>query len=228
MSFIGPILACALLGYSIGCINPAYILSRIKGFDIRNTGSGNAGASNATIAMGKKAGLFCAIFDIFKAYLTVKISVRLYPLLRLAGIIAGVCCILGHMFPIFMNFQGGKGLASLGGMLLAYNAKVFISLLVVELIVVLVTDYICVVPTSGSLLFLMYLITEGALLAITFAPVVYVIIIKHKENFRRIKYGIEAKVSYLWNKTAELKRLQDNWDKLTDEERESFDNSFVI
>lgn len=46
--------------------------------------------------------------------------------------------------------------------------------------------------------------------------------------FRRIKYGIEAKVSYLWNKTAELKRLQDNWDKLTDEERESFDNSFVI
>ena len=228
MSFIGPILACALLGYSIGCINPAYILSRIKGFDIRNTGSGNAGASNATIAMGKKAGLFCAIFDIFKAYLTVKISVRLYPLLRLAGIIAGVCCILGHMFPIFMNFQGGKGLASLGGMLLAYNAKVFISLLVVELIVVLVTDYICVVPTSGSLLFLMYLITEGALLAITFAPVVYVIIIKHKENFRRIKYGIEAKVSYLWNKTAELKRLQDNWDKLTDEECESFDNSFVI
>lgn len=52
--------------------------------------------------------------------------------------------------------------------------------------------------------------------------------VKHKENFRRIKYGIEAKVSYLWNKTAELKRLQDNWDKLTDEERESFDNSFVI
>ena len=228
MSIICSILVCALLGYAIGCLNPAYALSRIKGFDIRDTGSRNAGASNATIAMGKKAGLFCALFDIFKAYLAVKISIRLYPLLRLAGIIAGVCCILGHMFPIFMNFQGGKGLASLGGMLLAYNAKVFISLLVVELIVVLVTDYICVVPTSGSLLFLMYLVTEGMLLAITFVPVVYVIIIKHKENFRRIKYGIEAKVSYLWNKTAELKRLQENWDKLTDEERESFDNSFVI
>ena len=227
MSLICSIFVCALLGYTIGCLNPAYILSRIKGFDIRATGSGNAGASNATIAMGKKAGLFCALFDIFKAYISVKISIRLYPLFKLAGIIAGVCCILGHMFPIFMNFQGGKGLASLGGMLLAYNVKVFISLLVVELIVVLVTDYICVVPTSGSLLFLMYLITEGALLAITFAPVVYVIIIKHKENFRRIKYGIEAKVSYLWNKKAELKRLQDNWDRLTDEERESFENSFV-
>lgn len=227
MSLICSIFVCALLGYAIGCLNPAYILSRIKGFDIRDTGSGNAGASNATIAMGKKAGLFCALFDIFKAYISVKISIRLYPLFKLAGIIAGVCCILGHMFPIFMSFQGGKGLASLGGMLLAYNAKVFISLLVVELIVVLVTDYICVVPTSGSLLFLMYLITEGALLAITFAPVVYVIIIKHKENFRRIKYGIEAKVSYLWNKKAELKRLQDNWDRLTDEERESFENSFV-
>lgn len=224
---IEQIAICALLGYLIGGLNPSFLLAKAKGFDIRGTGSGNAGASNATIAMGKKAGVFCALFDIFKAYMSVKIGMKLYPFLKAAGLIAGACCILGHIFPILMNFRGGKGLASLGGTVLAYNAKIFVALLLLELIIVLATDYICIVPTSGSFLFLLYLVTQGVVLAITFIPVVYAIFLKHKENFRRIEYGVEARFSYLWNKNEETQRLQSNWDRLTEEERSSFESVYI-
>ena len=219
MLILGHILICALLGYCIGGLNPAYLLAKKNGFDIRGTGSGNAGASNATITMGKKVGAFCALFDIFKAFLTVKISMKLYPLWKLAGIIAGTCCILGHIFPPAMHFQGGKGLAAFGGLLLAYDARLFLIVLLLEVVIVLVTDYICVVTTSASCLFLLYLLFHGLAAAITFFPAVWAIFMKHKENFRRIRYGVEARFSFLWNKAEEVKRIQENWDRLTDEER---------
>lgn len=227
MRTVGQLLLCALLGYLIGGLNPSYILARLNGFDIRGRGSGNAGASNATITMGKKAGIFCALFDILKAYIAVKISIRIYPLIRIAGIIAGVCCILGHIFPIMMNFHGGKGLASLGGMILAYDAKIFMALLIIELVVVLASDYICFVPTSGSILFTLILLVQcGVACAVAFSPVVVTVFAKHMENFRRIRYGVEARVSYLWNKSEEENRLQCNWDKLSEEEQQSFASGY--
>lgn len=228
MKIVIQLIICALFGYCCGGLNPSYMLAKMKGFDIRGKGSGNAGASNAAITMGKKAGIFCALFDIFKAYIAVKFAIRIYPFLKIAGIMAGVFCILGHIFPVLLDFHGGKGLACLGGVVLAYNMKIFFLLLALEIAIVLIADYICYVPTSGSVIFTLILWNEcGALYAIAFLPVVAAVFTKHMENFRRIRYGVEARVSYIWNKDNEILRLQTNWDNLTDEERSSFEEVYV-
>lgn len=213
---------CMLLGYCAGGINPSYLISRMKGFDIRTRGSGNAGASNAMITLGKSTGIFCAIFDIFKAYVSVRISSRLFPLLKIAGMLSGIACILGHMYPILMKFNGGKGLACLGGVLLAYDSRLFFILLALELLVVLVTSYICSVATSGSvILSIIMFIQDGPLYALLFMPVVIAVWSKHMINFKRIKYGVEAKFKYLWNKSEEQERIKANWNRLSDDEKES-------
>lgn len=222
---LGQIIACMLWGYAVGNMNPSYLLGKIKGFDIRSRGSGNAGASNAIITMGKLAGLFCALFDILKAYLTVKISIRVFTLIKLAGIIAGTFCILGHIFPVLMHFQGGKGLAALGGVVLAYDARLFVCLLALEFVIAFVTKYICFVPVSGSMLFLLILLTQvGVWSAISFSPAVVAIINRHMINFKRIRYGIEARFSYLWSKEKEIERIDQNWSNLTEEQRTLFGN----
>lgn len=223
MSLIWQFLFCIVLAYFIGGINPAYLLGRLRGFDIRDSGSGNAGASNAVITMGKLTGLFCALFDIFKAYISVKIAIHLFPLLKIAGIIAGGSCILGHMFPVMMHFQGGKGLATLGGTVLSYDVKTFLMLLLLEILFVLVVDYICVVPISGSVIFILILTIDcGITHGLCFLPVVLAILYCHMENLYRIHYGIEARFSYLWKKQKELDRIQQNWEKLTKEQQERF------
>ena len=196
------IVLCSLLGYLIGNINPAYILSKLKGFDIREKGTGNAGASNVTVVMGKKAGVFTALFDIFKAFSAVIIAVNLFPDIEYAKILAGVSCIMGHIFPFLMKFHGGKGLACLGGMILSFNPIVFLLLLLAELILALVVDYICVVAPSGAVIFtLIYAFMTGdptgtSLLAVSSV----IIILKHIENFRRIHNGEETHISFLWKK----------------------------
>lgn len=211
---------CSLLGYLIGGLNPAYIFSRLKGFDIRTKGSGNAGASNAMIIMGKKIGAVCSIFDILKAYIAVKLSMYLYPMYKFIGLISGVCCILGHIFPIAMGFRGGKGLASLAGTVLAYDAKLLLLLLAVEIVIVLITDYIFMVAVTGSQLFLAHLwVKVGLMEVMIFLPVVLAILYRHIENFRRVRYGVEGRFSYLWNKQKERDRVESNWNRLSEEER---------
>ncbi|MDE6798206.1 MAG: glycerol-3-phosphate acyltransferase [Ruminococcus sp.] len=196
------IFLCILLGYLVGNINPAYIISRLNGFDIREKGTGNAGASNITVVMGKKAGIFTALFDIFKAFSVTVIAVKLFPDTESARILSGVSCILGHIFPVFMKFHGGKGLACLGGMILSYNPVVFLLLLLAELIIALVTDYIAVVAPSGVVIFtLIYFFMTGDIIGTSMMALVSVIIFfKHLENFRRIRKGEETHISFLWKK----------------------------
>jgi glycerol-3-phosphate acyltransferase PlsY len=218
------LILCALVGYLIGGINPAYVIARIKGFDIRDHGSGNAGASNAVITMGKKVGVFTALFDIVKAFAAVYIA-RLWimPTLPMAACVAGTGCIIGHIFPVFMNFRGGKGLACLGGVILALNPMVFVILLAIELVIVLIVDYICIVPMTASVVYpILYgLITKDAAGALTFVLVAAVILYKHMENVKRIRNGTEAHFSYLWKKDKEIERLQDLIDdELLEKQRE--------
>lgn len=196
------IVLCSLLGYLIGNINPAYVLSKLKGFDIREKGSGNAGASNVTVVMGKKAGIFTALFDIFKAFFATVIAVHLFPEIEYAKILSGVFCILGHIFPFVMKFHGGKGLACLGGMILSFNPVVFLLLLIFELIIALVSDYISVVAPSGTVIFtLIYVFMTGDMIGTFLLVVVSVIIFfKHVENFKRIYRGEETHISFLWKK----------------------------
>jgi glycerol-3-phosphate acyltransferase PlsY len=212
-----PIVISALFGYLIGGINPAYLIAKYKGFDIRKRGSGNAGASNAVITMGKKVGAISAILDIFKAYLAVTIAGVLFPNVSLAKVVMGISCILGHIFPIYMRFRGGKGLASLGGVILAFHPIVFVILLSVELIIVLIVDYICIVPITASVAFpFIYMsMTKDSIGAILYGLLAIIIFSKHIENLKRIRSGTEAHFSFLWRRKKEIERLGGNPDDIT-------------
>ena len=203
---------CMLIGYFFGNINPAFIISKFKGFDIRQRGSGNAGASNAVITIGKKAGLFVAFFDIFNAVAASLIACYLFPQIRFAKILSGACCILGHIFPVLMKFHGGKGLASLGGTILAFNPLVFVLLLAFEIILGFSVNYVCVVPVTGSIIFtLIYAImTKDAVGTCILSVISLIIVIKHIENFKRIQNGTEAHISILWKREQEIARITKN------------------
>lgn len=207
-------LLCSILGYAIGNINPAYIISRLHGFDIRSRGSGNAGASNVMMTLGKKAGLFTALFDIFKAVAASLIAFHLFPALKCAKIISGSACILGHIFPVLMKFHGGKGLACLAGTVAAFDPRVFLGLLVAELIISLSLDYICVVPMTGSVIFtgIYALMTGDPAGTLMLSAVSVIIMLKHIENLRRIQNGTEAHISFLWHKDKEIERINHNSD----------------
>ncbi|MBR0141868.1 MAG: glycerol-3-phosphate acyltransferase [Ruminococcus sp.] len=191
-----------ILSYLVGNINPAYIISKIKGFDIRQKGTGNAGASNIAVEYGKKAGVLTALFDIFKAFAVTFIAVKIFPDMREIGIFAGSACILGHIFPVFMGFRGGKGLASLGGMILAYNPLIFLILILPELIIVLIFDYIALVAPTGSIAFtLVYAFVYGDIKGIiVLSAIALIMFVKHIPNFKRIKEKTEKHVSIMWKK----------------------------
>lgn len=173
------------------------------------SGSCNAGASNTVIMAGKAAGIFVALFDILKATAACKLGAVLLPELEYAWQITGVSCVVGHMFPVFLGFRGGKGFACLGGVVLAHSAKVFLLMLAIAVLIGFVSNYIAVSTVSMSVIWPVYYGTTtgnwagAAILAIPFVP----IFIKHTENFRRISRGEELRLSYLWKKDTELERI---------------------
>lgn len=182
-----------LLSYVLGCSNMALYLSKLRGVDMRKGGSGNLGASNAMILMGWKAGIIVAVHDIGKAVVAVVLAKHFCPGLPLIGAAAGVACVLGHMFPFYLRFRGGKGLASYLGMTIALNWKFALIVLAVVAIVTLITDYIVVGTVTTVILVPTYFgITAGSVLLASILCVATVaIIIKHKENYVRIFNGTE-------------------------------------
>lgn len=203
------VLLCILIGYALGNINPAYVFARRKGYDARVDGSGNAGASNAFILAGKTAFFVTALFDIMKAFAACRLCRALFPPLPVAWQIGGAACVLGHMFPVLLRFHGGKGLACLGGVVLSWNWKIFLILLALAALIAYVTNYLCFVAPTMSLLFPAVYYWKTRFLAgflILLIPAVP-IILKHVENIRRIRVGTEARFSYLWDKQSELERL---------------------
>lgn len=220
MRFLGSL----LIGYMIGGINPAYLFAKRRGFDIRKHGSKNAGASNAVITMGKKVGFLAAIFDIIKAFFAVKLSELLFPGSVICAALSGAGCIVGHIFPVFLRFRGGKGLACLGGVILAFHPVVFALMLAAEIILVLLVDYICVVPITASVIFpvIYRLMTLDAVGTTVYSIVAFIVICKHIENLRRIYNGTEFHFSFLWKKDKELDRMEGKaYDSLLDEQRKN-------
>ncbi len=185
-----------LLGYLIGCINPAAIISKIKKTDIRKDGTGNLGATNVGLHFGKAAGTFVMIFDMLKAIISVKITEALFPQLRLARLVAGCSAVLGHMFPFYLRFKGGKGLASFGGMVLAVNPIVFLILLTLGLILMFVFNYGVALMTSAAILFpFLGAAAERSLGFFIIAAATSAILIwRFRENFARIRSGEELRV----------------------------------
>ncbi len=178
----------ALIGYLVGCSNMAYWISRIKKVDIRANGSGNLGASNATVLLGWRVGVIVAVHDIGKAVLSVLLVKLLFPELEYVGAVAGVSTVLGHIFPFYLKFKGGKGLASFLGAIAILNWKVGLVMVVLLVLVTLVTDFISLGTLSVSLGAPagIWLITGNWIVPLILSVATMVIFFKHLENIRRI------------------------------------------
>jgi len=144
------IILCVIMGYLVGSISPAAWISRMKNKNLKTHGTGNLGATNTMIVFGKIYGIFVMIFDIAKAYVTVKLAQVLLPLVPLAGMIAGSSVVVGHIYPFYLKFKGGKGLAAFGGLILAMDPFVFLCLLLIGIILMLVVNYAVALPLSAA------------------------------------------------------------------------------
>ena len=186
-------LAAALGAYALGCSNMAFYLSKLHKVDFRSGGSGNLGASNATILMGWKAGILVAIHDAGKALLAVLLANLLFPNLPNVGAVAGIAAVLGHIFPAPLKFRGGKGFAPYVGMTLALNWKFALVVLGIVVLVTVITDYIVVGTTTTVLMVPSYLgwAHHSFLLAGILLIGTLVILYKHRENYVRMANGTE-------------------------------------
>jgi len=147
------VVCCLLIGYLLGALNPAHFLSKRKGVDLRKEGTGNLGTTNTMLVMGKAHAVVVLLLDMGKAFLSAKIAKWLFPKLMVAGLLAALGAILGHIYPYHMHFRGGKGLACFGGMILEYNPVVFAILLAIGLVLVLIVNYGVALPVSAAILF---------------------------------------------------------------------------
>ena len=142
------------LGYLVGCINPAAWVGKKKHVNLRETGTGNLGATNTALVLGKKAGYFVLIFDMFKSIFSYKIAKLLFPkIAAIAGLLAGIGVLLGHCFPVTMGFVGGKGLASFGGLVLVHDPLLFAILLTLGIAMAFIMNYGVYLAVTATLLF---------------------------------------------------------------------------
>lgn len=186
-------LLTALGAYLLGCSNLALYLAKWKNVDLRAGGSGNLGASNATAMIGWRAGIAVALHDIGKSALAVFLAKLLFPETAWIGAVAGVASVLGHIFPFYLKFKGGKGFASFYGMTLALSWKLALVIGVVIVLATLITDYIVVGTTLTVLSVPVYLgIAEhSVILALILCIATAVILYKHRMNYVRIYNGTE-------------------------------------
>ena len=147
------IILCLLLGYLPGCINPAALLARLRGVDLRRRGTKNLGATNAMLSLGKAAGAAVLLFDAGKAYGACCIAQRLFPEVDQAGLWAGCAAVAGHIFPFYLRFRGGKGFASLCGLGLAHDPVCFALLLVLGIALMIISNVSISLQLTVCLLF---------------------------------------------------------------------------
>ena len=183
------------LGYLLGCSNMAKYIAAMKKVDLSAGGSGNPGASNAVILMGWGAGVLVAIHDIGKAALAVILARLMFPGAPLIGAAAGVAAVLGHIYPFWMKFKGGKGFASYLGMTIALHWKFAIAVLLLVAVVTLITDYIVAATTTTIVLVPIGLgiLTQSLILPLILLIASLVIAWKHKDNYVRMYNGTEIR-----------------------------------
>ena len=181
-----------ILGYLLGAISPAALFGKIKKVNLRDRGTGNLGATNTALIMGKKLGFAVMFFDIFKGSLAVILAKLIFAeTAGISGLIAGASAVIGHMFPFYMKFKGGKGLAAYGGMVLAYDPIIFLILFVIGIVCMLLFNYCVALTVSAASLFpvtvaLKNIGSPDLIPATAIAAVISAIcIIRHKSNIVR-------------------------------------------
>lgn len=171
----------------------AYYIAKLKKVDIRQSGSGNLGTCNATIVLGWLAGITVGLHDIGKSLLAVLLAKLLFPELQYAGAAAGVACVLGHIFPFWLGFKGGKGFAPYVGMALALNWKMALVVIAMIVVITLVFDYLALGTMATIVVVPVWcgIETGDLLLALILCVGTVVIFLKHWENFGRMLNGTE-------------------------------------
>lgn len=191
----------AAAAYLIGSVNFSIILSKlIAGKDIRESGSGNAGATNMLRTYGKKMGALTLLLDVLKGVVTVWLVKELSDSITLAYF-AGLFVILGHNFPVYFGFKGGKGVATSLGVVLVLDWKAGLIVAVIAILIMALTRYVSLGSICGGALFIIIefvkaLIT-GDISAVRLICAVLIgglLIVRHHANIKRLLNGTENKL----------------------------------
>ena len=186
-----------IIGYISGSVPYGILVTYFFGFgDIRNLGSGNIGATNVLRTGNKKIAIIVLFLDFFKSFFPTIVFSYYFDVH--SAILCGSLSILGHMFPVWIKFKGGKGIASLFGFILAINPIFFIILLTIWLIIAIITKFssLSSIITTISMLFLFLLYDNNTNIVIPLT-ITILIIIKHKKNIERLFKGKESKIKLL-------------------------------
>lgn len=199
----------AIIAYAIGSINFSVILSRkMAGFDVREKGSGNAGTTNMLRSVGKKAAALTLLCDILKGVVSIGIAIIMGNILKdvdkaLLVQIAGIAVIIGHTFPIFFEFRGGKGIATSLGVLLLTNWQIGLICLVFAIVLMIFTKMVSAGSVTAAILFPIltlfmgkeHFIVEGNYFIYSII-IAAIVIFNHRTNIKRILEGNENKLSF--------------------------------
>ena len=204
----------ALIAYCIGSINFSVILSKkMAGFDVREKGSGNAGSTNMLRSVGKKAAALTLICDILKGVVSIGVAMILVNVIpnmnrELLVQIAGLAVVIGHTFPVFFQFKGGKGVATSLGVLLMSNWQIGLICLVFALVIMILTKMVSLGSCGAAVLFPVLtlfinqhytVLTNGKTGSVYFIYSILLAIIvlyNHRSNIQRILNGTENKLSF--------------------------------
>lgn len=203
---IGYVVLSIVLGYLIGSIPSSVWMGKLLfNVDVRTKGSGNAGATNTYRVFGWKIALVVLLLDVFKAWVAIQV-ISLLPMdispemLTYLKIGVGVVAVLGHIFPLWAGFRGGKGVASLVGVVLALYPQTVLIILVLFIVVFLVSGYVSLASVVCSLAFpfiawFVYHVTHPALIVLSIIIAVLVPL-THRKNIGRLLKGEENRFNF--------------------------------
>lgn len=202
------LLISIVIGYLFGCVHGSQLVGKYKKIDIKKSGVKNAGASNTTILLGWKYGILVALIDIFKGTLAILLMLYILNGNAITGdaqilliYVTALAVILGHNFPITMKFSGGKGTASLVGILLAIDWKIALIGIGILLVFTFATDYLVI---GVLMMYISFLVTTYYFYGMEPTMIVILLsvlsILKHIENYKRIINKEEKKLSSMFQK----------------------------
>ncbi len=206
LSLLVCIIPCIIVPYLLGSLNFGIIWSKLLfKDDVRSHGSGNAGSTNMLRNYGKKAAVMTLVGDALKTVISCYIGAFLYGSVGVA--LAGLFCMMGHMFPIYYKFKGGKGIVCLAMLVLMTDFRVFLFLLFVFVVIVAGTKYVSLGSVIGAMLYPIVLnrLNNGTRTIELFAILVAALIVfMHRENIKRLFKGTENKLSFKSKKSADM------------------------
>ena len=199
----------ALIAYAIGSVNFSVIISRkMAGFDVREKGSGNAGSTNVLRTVGKKAAIITLICDILKGVVAILVAILVGKLAKdvnpaILVEIAALCVVIGHTYPIFFEFRGGKGVATSLGIILLVNWKIGLICLVFALVLMILTKMVSLGSIAAAILFpvLVTFMPSNAYIVegnyVIYSVILAVLVVfNHRSNVKRLLTGTENKLDF--------------------------------